>query len=315
MTDIDLRRLVLGDSFPDELYEFMCTVANKLLRTGGPRSQDDARDLAHATFVRVGFDRFQQAAHGAGNDREYRSWVAKAVRSTRDSSLETDQRSGGRILASIAGALDEAKDRFVRTGRRWCLRGHDHTYEVDDIDMLRQAAAAVDVEEVTQQATADRHAPIASRSDQRALCAAILDAAGGCLDKTDLGRIVADRLGLPFGIKDVEPDAVDQAGIGAPDGLDDYFDEVTVDLILGQLDDAEIELLRDLTIHKMGIREAAEVRGMKKHRMETIRERLKLKLRRLADLHGMPNTAAILTRLDDNSGQSPDLDGSEPTHD
>ena len=311
--DVDLRALTLGDAFPEELYDFVVVVARRLLRLRKTEPDDEARELAHDTFVEVGFAAVQQAAHGAGSDTEFRGWIKTVVRNTRNSRLETDQTTASRILISISKALSEVSDRFVRMGRRWCLRDHDHDYELPDPDVLREAAAAVDVAEVTQKATEDRHAPIASRDDQRTLCAAILEAAGGCLDKTDLGRVVADRLGIPFGITDVEFDPSDHADV--VDGLDEYFDNVTVDLILDQLNDAELDLLRDLTVGQIRIRDLMTARAKKKHEIETLRGSLKLKLQNLADLHGVPDTAAILTRLDENFGQDPDLDGSEPSHD
>lgn len=313
MTDIDLRALTLGETFPNELYDFMVTVASKQLRLRKGDPDGAASELVHETFIRAGgFARFQQAAHGAASDTEFRGWVKTVVRNTRNSQLETDQTTASRILISISKALSEVSDRFVRMGRRWCLRDHAHDYDLPHPDVLREAAADVDIADVTQKATEDRHAPIASRDDQRALAAAILEAAGGCLDKNDLGRVIADRLGVSFGITDVEFDAATHST--AADGLEAFFDEMTVDLILDELDDAEIDLLRDLTVGQMSIRDLMAARASKKHEIETLRERLRLKLERLAGLHGMPDAAAMLTRLDEYSGQNTDLDGSDPTH-
>lgn len=312
VADLDLRQVVVtADAMPIELYEFMQNSASSALRMM-PRTDDDAIELVHDTFVRVGPDAIVRAAHGARTDIQFRGWIKKAIHRT----LQQHRRdtTGGRVLSSLAEAMRQAADRFIRTGSRWCLQGRNDSYEPVDAPALRAAAAAVDVAPVPQAGTGERAAPIASRDDQRALCGAVLDAAGGCLDQSHLGKIIADRLGVPFNVRHELPDPNHSAFAAHADALDELFDRDSINAILDQLDPEELELLRALTVDGLGIRGAMHALGLKKHRIEALRARLIAKMKDLAAVFGTADIDVVINHLEETFGQNVPVERLDLTH-
>jgi hypothetical protein len=179
----------------------------------------------------------------------------------------------GKLVVRINDVLTREPG-FVRIEGRWAREGGPATAGTDDPDRLSRAIQGSAIVVPAWGADAAREAPVADRATIVALCATLLDAAGGSLTPRALARAIGRRLGVGQAPVSADVNALDHPALGDMAGADRTGSEalryVRAIEVLAELNDRE---RLSVAWPEYTVRELSPVLGVSASQSHLIRRR------------------------------------------
>jgi hypothetical protein len=253
---------------------------------GSHWAADDIDDLVFETIKRVTPGNLVLAANKTADDRRFRSYLLRAMRSTLD--IRARGTVEGRVIRAVQGALDEEPERFWDKAGHWGLRSDERdAHWFEGLAPLIEVAWTVETTMVRFSPYAERTPPMASRHDIREVAAAVLDVSGP-LPKVQLAEVLAYRFNVSFesGIDHFEDNPENALDIAAPEStvpLEATEDAMAALWMHDQLTEEE-RLVLSVYLEGGGQRGIATRLGCSKHKAGVLLDRIEGTLVRLARL-------------------------------
>jgi hypothetical protein len=300
-----LRESVAIVAFDDQFAAAARALARRIAQArpgprGGDWTPDDLDDLVCDTIVRVTPDKLVLIANEAVNERQFRTYFAKAIRTTLDGRARKTPK--GRVIRAMDDALRQSPEQFTLRAGCWGLTSDDRdpSWSEGPLELI-QRAQTVAAATIRIDTAGDRSPPMAQRRDIRAVATEVLSLSGP-LPKALLAEVLAYRFNVIFenrlGYLDEDPERPHDPETRDVEAVEDLApDRVAAEAMLAQLTQDERVALH-VYLGGSGVRGLAQALQCTKYRAEVNLERITEKLALLAQEVGDENESATALLLE-----------------